>query len=328
MKRITIGANDAGQRLDRFLAKAMPLLPGALAQKYIRLKRIKVNGTAGKRDTRLNEGDELCIYINDEYFERPTGENAYLAVNKPELNIVYEDDNIMLCNKPAGMSVHADSFGAIGTLIANIQAYLFQTGKWDPKQENTFVPALCNRIDRNTCGIVIAAKNAEALRDMDGIIRANNVHKEYICITTGTLKERSGRLENYLFKDAKQNRVYVRTKPEQGAKKAITLYETLSVRQGMSLVRCRLITGRTHQIRAQLAAAGAPLLGDGKYGRTGRGGPMEHQALCSYKLTFDPQGELGCLSYLAGRSFKVTDCDFVTRFFPEFSSRLFAADNK
>ena len=170
MKHFTVGPNDAGQRLDRFLAKIAPLLPGTLAQKYIRLKRVRVNGVPGKRDTRLAEGDELAIYIGDEFFNRPDKDNAYLAVSTPDLEIVYEDANIILCDKRAGMSVHADSFGAVGTLIANIQAYLYQKNEWNPKQENSFAPALCNRIDRNTSGLVIAAKNAAALRDVDGLV--------------------------------------------------------------------------------------------------------------------------------------------------------------
>ena len=164
MREFTIGKNDAGQRLDRFVAKNLPLLPPALLQKYIRLKRIKVNGKGSKRDVRLETGDILQLYINDEFFDKPNEENLFLTVFKPQLNIVYEDENLLLVDKRPGMSVHADETEKVNTLINHIQAYLYQKREWNPKWENAFAPALCNRIDRNTGGIVIAAKNAETLR--------------------------------------------------------------------------------------------------------------------------------------------------------------------
>ena len=165
MKEFTIGANDAGQRLDRFVAKNLPLLPPALLQKYIRLKRIKVNGKGSKRDARLNTGDILQLYINDEFFDKPNEENLFLTVFKPQLNIVYEDEHILLVDKRPGLAVHPHDGAEYGrTLIDHIQAYLYQKREWRPREENAFTPALCNRIDRNTGGIVIAAKNAESLR--------------------------------------------------------------------------------------------------------------------------------------------------------------------
>ena len=157
MKEIQIRKNDAGQRLDRFVGKAVPLLPESLLQKYIRLKRIKRNGKAAKRDVRLVEGDVLQLYINDEFFEKPTEHNAWLKIATPRLDIVYEDENILLADKKPGVLCHSAGEWSWDTLISNIQAYLRQTGEWDPKAENAFTPALCNRIDRNTGGIVIAA---------------------------------------------------------------------------------------------------------------------------------------------------------------------------
>ena len=162
MKEFTIGKNDAGQRLDRFVSKSVPLLPAALLQKYIRLKRIKCNGARAQRDQRLQEGDVLQLYINDEFFEKPREENSYLKVGTPRLTIVYEDENIMLLNKRPGVLVHEDTAAAENTLIMHVKAYLAQKGEYDPECEQSFAPALCNRIDRNTGGIVIAAKNAEA----------------------------------------------------------------------------------------------------------------------------------------------------------------------
>ena len=164
MREFTIHKNDADQRLDRFLLKAVPLLPASLAQKYIRLKRIKVNGARAERDYRLREGDRLQLYLNDEFFEAPSEENVYLTIANPKLHILYEDENILLLDKPAGLVVHADEGEKVNTLVNHMLAYLYQKREWKPREENAFTPALCNRIDRNTGGIVIAAKNAEALR--------------------------------------------------------------------------------------------------------------------------------------------------------------------
>ena len=157
MRELTIGKNDAGQRLDRFLSKALPLLPPALAQKYIRIKRVKVNGGRAQRDQRLSAGDVLQLYINDEFFDKPSEENLFLTLFKPHLTVVYEDEHLLLADKPQGMVVHADETEKVNTLINHIQAYLYQKREWNPKWENAFTPALCNRIDRNTGGIVIAA---------------------------------------------------------------------------------------------------------------------------------------------------------------------------
>ena len=267
MKEFTIGKNDAGQRLDRWLAKTLPLLPAPLAQKYIRLKRVKVNGKGSKRDVRLAVGDVLQLYINDEFFEKPTPENAFLSLYQPKLNILYEDEHILLVDKRPGMVVHPDESERVNTLLTHIQAYLYQKKEWSPYWENSFAPALCNRIDRNTGGIVIAAKTAEGLRIMNQKIKDRELEKYYLCVVHGTMSPREGKLESFLLKDEGKKQVSVHKKPVPGGKTAVTLYKTLAVGKRLSLVECELITGRTHQIRAQFAAAGHPLLGDGKYGR-------------------------------------------------------------
>ncbi|MGM9589068.1 MAG: RluA family pseudouridine synthase [Faecousia sp.] len=317
MKEITIGSNDAGQRLDRFLGKAVPLLPASLAQKYIRLKRIKLNGKRADRDTRLSTGDVLQLYINDEFFDKPRQDNAYLTVAAPKLNIVYEDDHILLVDKRPGQAVHPHDGAEYGrTLIDHIQAYLYQKKEWSPRDENGFVPALCNRIDRNTGGIVIAAKTAEALRVMNQKIKDRELDKRYLAIVEGTPKPRDGSLKGYLFKDAQKNRVFVSDKPQPGAKTCQTNYKTLATAKGLSLVECELITGRTHQIRAQFAHAGHPLLGDGKYGKLDKKYDRNYQALYSYKLTFTFTTDAGSLDYLNGKSFQVKQVDFVEEYFP------------
>ncbi len=320
MKEFSIRENDAGQRLDRFVGKAVPLLPDSLLQKYIRLKRIKLNGKGAKRDTRLAAGDTVQLYINDEFFEAPREENAYLKVGTPRLEIVYEDENIILADKKPGVLCHSAGKWDYNTLIANIQAHAYQTGAWNPREENAFAPALCNRIDRNTGGIVIAAKNAEALRILNEKIRNREIDKRYLCVVLGRPKPSEGRLEGYIFKDAKKNQVYVRSRPEPGAKSAVTCYRLLQSAGGLSLVECSLLTGRTHQIRAQMAHAGWPLLGDGKYGSERENRRFDEtagQALYSYRLRFDFPTDAGLLNYLRGREFTVRRIDFVEKHFPD-----------
>ena len=317
MKELTIGKNDSGQRLDRFVSKSVPLLPESLLQKYIRLKRIKVNGKGVKRDVRLTAGDTLQLYIDDEFFEKPKEENSYLKVGKPRVSIVYEDENILLADKKPGVLCHSAGQWDYNTLIANIQAYLAQKGEWKPHEENSFVPALCNRIDRNTGGIVIAAKNAEALRILNEKIRDREIEKYYLCAVHGSPKPSSGTLEDYLFKDAVKNQVYVKPKSEPGAKTAVTEYRTICSKGALSLVECHLLTGRTHQIRVQMAHAGWPLLGDGKYGseRFNRNYDESSQALYSYKLEFRFPTDAGILNYLRGREYTVQSVPFAEKYF-------------
>ena len=319
MKELTIKTNDAGQRLDRFLGKAVPLLPDSLLQKYIRTRRVKVNGRPAKRDYRVVAGDTVALYIRDEFFEAPREENSYLKIAVPRLDIVYEDENLLLADKRPGVLCHSAGKWDYNTLLANIQAYAFQKGEWDPRGEHSFAPALCNRIDRNTGGIVIAAKNAEALRIVNEKIRDREIEKRYLCVVHGRPKPPEGRLEDFIFKDAKKNQVYVRNKPEPGARTAVTDYRLLQSRNGLSLVECTLHTGRTHQIRAQMAHAGWPLLGDGKYGserENRRRGETDGQALYSYALRFVFPTDAGMLNYLRGREFRVEKIDFVEKYFP------------
>ncbi len=317
MRELTIGKNDAGQRLDRFVAKSLPLLPSALLQKYIRLKRIKVNGARAERDYRLQVGDVLQLYINDEFFDQPKEENMFLTLFRPSLEIVYEDENLMLLNKRPGLVVHADETEKVNTLINHIQAYLYQKREWNPRWENAFTPALCNRIDRNTGGIVIAAKNAETLRIINEKIRDREIDKRYLCITLGVPKPAEGKIECFLLKDEKKKQVAVYHKPIPGGKTALTKYRTVEKRGELALVEVELLTGRTHQIRASFADLGCPLLGDGKYGRgeVNKRYGETRQALYSYKLTFDFPTDAGLLNYLKGRSFEVETVPFRDKYF-------------
>ena len=317
MRELTIHKNDADQRLDRFLLKAVPLLPASLAQKYIRLKRIKVNGARAERDYRLREGDRLQLYLNDEFFEAPSEENVYLTIANPKLHILYEDENILLLDKPAGLVVHADEGEKVNTLVNHLLAYLYQKREWKPREENVFTPALCNRIDRNTGGIVIAAKNAEALLVMNEKIRERELSKSFLCLCLGRPEPPKGRIECFLRKDSKTNTVRVYHHPVPDGRSAVTLYETLETRDRLSLVEVELLTGRTHQIRASFADMGHPLLGDGKYGvgSVNRRYGETQQALYSYRLRFDFPTDAGILNYLRGREFIADEVPFRRKYF-------------
>lgn len=320
LKEYKISKNDSGQRLNKFLEKAVPLLPPGLMHKYFRLKRIKVNGKRSEPAYRLLEGDLVQLYINDEFFESPSEAEAYQKIKTPRLSIVYEDGHILLADKAPGMVVHADEQGDTDTLIAHIQAYLFQSGQWDPADALSFTPALCNRIDRNTGGIVIAAKTAEALRILNGKIKLHELKKRYLCVVHGTPNPRKGLIENYLRRDEKRKQVELFERPVPGAKIAKAVYRTLASRNGLSLVECSLLTGRTHQIRAHMASLGCPLLGDGKYGKNEQNKRFGEtgQLLYSYQLTFWFETDAGALQYLDGRTFTVRNVPFVKKYFPDY----------
>lgn len=307
MREIVIKKNDAGQRLDKFITKALPSLPPALLYKSIRLKKIKVNRKRAEGKQMLVEGDVLQLFLADEFFEGGDGNVHALFAVKPRLDIVYEDENILLLNKRPGVSVHEDEKGDTDTLITHVQAYLAQKGEYKPDEENSFAPALCNRIDRNTGGIVIAAKNAIALREMNAAIKAHKLDKRYLCAVHGTPRPPSATAEGYLRKDEKNNTVRVYdSHPPKDAKPIKTRYKTLATKDGLSLLEVTLLTGRTHQIRAHMAHLGYPLLGDGKYGvnRADRTKGYKYQALWSYRLSFAFDEE-SPLAYLNGRMFSV-----------------------
>ena len=317
MKEFTVNKNDAGQRLDKYLAKSFPLLPTSLMYKYIRSKRIKVNGKRGEIAYRLAEGDVVSLYINDEFFAPAAPKYDFLGAGKA-LPVVYEDENVLLIDKPAGLLSHPDAGEYVDTAITRAKRYLYEKGDYKPEEETSFAPALVNRIDRNTAGLIIAAKNAEALRILDDKLRRRELHKYYLCVVVGTPRERESVLESYLEKNERQNRVYIHKTPTGDAKKIATKYRVLGSRDGLSLVEVELLTGRTHQIRAQFAAIGHPLLGDGKYGTNEtnkRFGGYKKQFLYSYKLTFDFTTDAGPLAYLNGKTFEAPDVWFKKAFY-------------
>ncbi len=303
MRQIIITENDSGQRLDKFLTKRFRNMPTSLMYKYIRTY-IKLNGKRCEIASRLQTGDVLTLYIKEEFFEETP--DTYDFLKAPvKLDILYEDDNILLLNKKPGLLVHPDDTYHFDSLIARVQHYLYDKGVYDPKEENSFAPALVNRIDRNTGGIVIAAKNAETLRIMNQKLKDREVEKRYLCIAVGYLKPKEAVLTDYLEKNEAKNRVYISHHPTPNSKTIKTKYRVLAERNQFSLLDVDLLTGRTHQIRAHLAFIGHPLLGDGKYGKNeiNRRMGYQYQALYSYQLRFHFTTDGGILQYLDGRMF-------------------------
>ncbi len=316
MKSFTVTKNDASKRLDKFIAQNCPALPTALMFKYIRLKRIKVNGKRAEIGTRLCAGDTVEAYINDEFFTPRAPKYDFLSA-PTSLNIVYEDENILLADKKQGLLVHPDKNEYGDTLIARIQHYLYDKGEYDPENENSFRPALANRIDRNTGGIVIAAKNAEALRILCEKIKNREVEKKYLAVIHGVPEKKTALLSGYLEKNSDKNKVYLKNAKTDGALTIKTRYTVLESKNGLSLIEVDLLTGRTHQIRAHMASIGHPLLGDGKYGKLASDKKLgfNKQALYSYKLKFNFTEDAGRLNYLNGKEFTVKEVWFAEKLF-------------
>ncbi len=317
MKEFYIKKNDAGQRLDKYLTKSFPLLPQSLMYKYIRSKRIKVNNKRSEISYRLQENDLVSLYINDEFFQEKEPKYDFLGAGK-SLKIVYEDENIILIDKPTGLLSHPDENNFTDTAITRIKRYLYEKGEYNPADEMSFAPALVNRIDRNTSGIIIGAKNAEALRILNEKLKNRELKKLYLCVVIGKLKNPTGIIEGFLQKNEKQNKVYISEEANRSAKSIATKYNVIDYKNGLSLVEVELLTGRTHQIRASFAHLGTPLLGDGKYGTNAQNkqfGGYKKQFLYSYKLTFDFTSDAGILNYLNKKSFEVEDVWFKTAFY-------------
>ena len=343
-------------RLDKFIKKSVPLLPDSLMYKYLRKKHIKVNSGRGDISYRLKEGDVIQLYINDEFFiagikndflsARGSVDIIYedeniVLINKKQGLLSHDGDgrkdyashsdkggktslrgaanaegtDVIGADK-SSHSVAAASFSA-DTLINRLKRYLYEKGEYNPYDEHQFAPALANRLDRNTCGIVIAAKNAEALRILNEKIKLREIDKFYLCIVHGTPVPASALLTAYLIKNSSENRVYISDSPVNDGLTIKTKYSVISSKGNYSLLEIELLTGRTHQIRAHMAHIGHPLLGDGKYGKNAADKKLgfKSQALCSYKLRFSFKTDAGCLNYLNGKEFVLNDVWFLNDFY-------------
>ena len=288
MKEFIVNDNDSGQRIDKFISKALPELPKSMMYRLIRKKDIKINGKRCDISSRLVSGDIVKIYAKDEVSAEKKHDMSFLD-SSSDIDIIYEDKNLLIVNKPVGLDSHSNGSQISDTLIGRIKKYLYEKNEYSPDSESSFAPALCSRLDRNTCGLVTAAKTAAALRSVNEAIRNGQVHKIYHCITVSPLPKKEDIVTAYHRKDEARNLVRITDSPASGYKPIKTGYRVLATNPPLSLVEITLYTGRTHQIRAHLAHIGSPVLGDGKYGITAinkRYG-IFRQALCAYSLKFE-----------------------------------------
>lgn len=314
MRTITVGRNDAGQRLDKFLFKCLPALPKGMLYKLIRKKDIRRNGARCREMDILQEGDVLTLYVKDEFWEKTPASRSFERA-KGVLQVIYEDASLLVVYKPKGMYAHSGNDPKAVTLLDEVQQYLYRKGEYQPEEEQSFAPSLCNRIDRNTEGLVIAAKNAQALRNVNEAIRNRKIFKAYLAVTAAPLPQKTDLCKAWLKKDSRSNMVRITEKPSgEGWQEIRTRYRVLFQRGKKQLVYIELLTGRTHQIRAHLAYLHAPVLGDPKYGKSC--GEEENQCLCAYALRFAEPADM------EGKTVRAPLPAFVKKYFPDATEDL------
>lgn len=300
MKQFIIEENQAGQRFDKYLAKLMKEAPKSFFYKMLRKKNITLNGKKAAGNEILRLGDEVKLFLSDETFSKFCGREAVKSASC-DLDIIYEDRNVILINKPAGM-LSQPSETEEPSLVEYIMGYLLEKGDVTEKSLSTFRPSVCNRLDRNTSGIVAAGKSLAGLQGLSRMFHDRTVHKDYLCLSKGVIKEKKN-IKGYLHKDGKCNKVVVYDKPFEDSLPIETVYTPLGDNGEVTLLRVRLVTGRPHQIRAHLAGIGHPIAGDRKYGsealnrRYGAQYGLKHQLLHAYRLEFpNLEGDLEGLS--------------------------------
>lgn len=322
MQKITVSQNEAGQRLDKLLAKYLSAAPKSFFYKMLRKKNIKLNGKRAEGNEKLSVGDTIELFLSDETIDKFTGDKKAvqheLASARKEgyhPDIIYEDADVLLLNKPAGMlSQKADA----STLSLNeyMLSYLLESGKLREEELKSFKPAICNRLDRNTSGLVAAGKSLAALQQLGEMFRERTMEKYYLTLVNGVVKK-DAYVCGYLVKDSRANKVTVRERPEDFASSELldnevpqpieTAYHPLADNGRLTLLEVHLITGRTHQIRAHLASEGHAVIGDTKYGirrtniRFREQYHLNHQFLHAGRMVFPETA--GALSGLSGREF-------------------------
>lgn len=319
MREIEINKNEAGQRLDKLLAKYMNKAPKSFIYKMLRKKNITLNKKKADGSEKLEVNDRVQLFLSDETIEKFT--ELDVVSNEVDLNVIYEDDNILVINKPAGM-LSQKAKPEDESLTEYVIAYLLKTKQLTKEDLMSFHPGLCNRLDRNTSGIIIAGKSLAGLQQMGLLLKERNIDKYYQTIVKGVIKE-STCIEGYLTKDKSHNKVTISKEPVEGADYIKTQYEPLKINGEYTLLRVKLLTGRSHQIRAHLNSIGHPVIGDGKYGDVQvnkyfkRNFNLRFHLLHSYELNFPKiEGELGNLS---GKQFKAP----LPSYFEAIVSRIF-----
>lgn len=296
MKEFIINDNEAGQRFDKYLAKLLREAPKSFFYKMMRKKNITLNGRKAVGNEKLLSGDHVKLFFSDETFEKLCG-SAPAPRAKHALDIVYEDENVLLINKPSGMlSQRADD--GTPSLVEYLTGYLLDKGSLTDEELKTFRPSVCNRLDRNTSGLIAAGKSLAGLQELSGMFKERSLHKYYLCLVEGVLKDERY-ISGYLMKDKKNNKVTIYKAAKDGALPIETRYFPLGNNGKRTLLKVELITGRAHQIRAHLASKGHPVVGDPKYGRTGNG--IKGQLLHSFRFVFPAVS--GPLSNLSGKTF-------------------------
>lgn len=314
MKKIIINQNDQDQRIDNFLVKVFPKLSRTMIYKALRNKRIKVNNKKVEHNYRLQLNDELCLYINDEFLEKPN--NQDFLVSKNDLDIVYEDYNVLVVNKPVGLVVHEDNNNSVDTLINRVKKYLYSSQQWDPANENSFTPSLGHRLDRNTAGLIMIAKNAVALKSLENAFRNLEVKKHYLALVQGLLDFNEKYTIKLFLEDDESGLVKVHEMSKNNTKEAITKFIVLRhIANKYSLVDVELITGRKHQIRASFNWLGFPLVGEKKYtsADSDRDKRFKYQCLVSYKLQLNIKDQNDPLFYLNKKHFELKKIWFLEK---------------
>ena len=289
MKQFTIRPNEAGQRFDKYLSKLLKEAPKSFLYKMLRKKNITLNSKKATGSEKLKEGDEIRIFLSDETYGKFSKEETAPRASA-SLSVIYEDRDILLINKPRGMLSQPDDTGE-PSLVEYVTGYLLKTGQITEEELRTFHPSVCNRLDKNTSGIIAAGKSLTGLQELSALFHDRTIHKDYLCIVKGVLNDKQ-HIRGFLKKHQKKNQVTVSKEKTPDAKPIETIYTPLGNNGKVTLLKVRLVTGRTHQIRAHLAAEGHPLMGDSKYGSSAFNGScrekygLKHQLLHAYCLTF------------------------------------------